>query len=275
LKVEDKKPQIEEVQKVIKEDKKPTETQVKKEEEEKDVDVIFFLYIYEYIYQYMLKNYFSLQSTSPNKKKFEMAILQINSRFRDLCTIIVKKIIHDMGSKPITTNGFIPIVFTAPRNFKKPEQAVFIYYIHGINFHVTWHQASLKMKNDAGKIESEKTILNGAWYHLDYDFKNRDLYNELLLKYHSKQTNNNEFLRVPLSCVIEYYGFKYIIIYTRVYCESDIYIDDGKYATGESKRLNTGGGQGNNALQLEENSHFYKELLSVLEYLKLDTSWRK
>ncbi len=60
-------------------------------------------------------------------------------------------------------------------------------------------------------------------------------------------------------------GSSIFFFYNRVYCESDIYIDDGKYATGESKRLNTGGGQGNNALQLEENSHFYKELLSVIK----------
>lgn len=56
------------------------------------------------------------------------------------------------------------------------------------------------------------------------------------------------------------------ISYYRVYCESDIYIDDGKYATGESKRLNMVGGQGNN-VQIEENSHFYKELLSVVKQL--------
>ena len=208
MKPDDKKPQIEEVQKIIKDEKKPDPQKIK-EDEDKDTDVIFFLYIYEYIYQYLLKNLFSLNSSSPNKKKFEMAILQINSRFKDLCTILVKKIIHDMSTKPISTNGFFPLVFTAPKNLKKPETAVFIYYIHGINFHVTWHQITLKNKNESGKMDSEKNVLlNGAWQHLDYDFKNRDMYNELLLKYQSKQSNSNEFLRVPLSCMIEYYGFK-------------------------------------------------------------------
>lgn len=54
-----------------------------------------------------------------------------------------------------------------------------------------------------------------------------------------------------------------ILIYLWVYFESDIYIDDGKYATGESKRLNSSAGQAVNPLQQEEVPYF-KELLSVI-----------
>ena len=196
----------------IKIEEKQQEPKLKKEEEEKENDVVFLLYIHEYIYQVMLKNYFSIQSNSDLKKKFELAILQINSRFRDVCSILVRKIVQDLGQKTITnnSNAFYPIVFTAPKNLKDSRNAVLIYYIHGINFHVTWHQTIIKMK-DSSKSADDEILRNGSWYYLEKDFKSRDFYNEILLSIHSKQTkltSKIDFLRVPLTCIIEYLGFK-------------------------------------------------------------------
>ena len=202
-KVEDKKIKKDELQEK-KEEKK--QEPVKKEEEQKEIDMVFFLYIYEHIYQVMLRNYFLIPNISNLKKKFELAILQINSKFRDVCSILVRKIVQDLGQKNITnnSNAFYPIVFTTPKNLKDPKNGVLIYHIHGINFHVAWHQTIVKIS----KSDINSSPVQGAWYHLEKDFKNRDFYNEILLKIHSKQINNNDFLRVPLTCIIEYYGFK-------------------------------------------------------------------
>jgi hypothetical protein len=78
------------------------------------------------------------------------------------------------------------------------------------------------MRNENGKFEPEKTLLNGAWYSLKNDFKNRDFFNDLMIKLCKTVPNSfkSDIPKVPVSCIIDYCGF-------RVLCESDIYIEDG------------------------------------------------
>ena len=52
-----------------------------------------------------------------------------------------------------------------------------------------------------------------------------------------------------------------IIVYTRVYCESDIFIDDGKYSV-DSKGTISNAGQ--SSTLIDETSLFFKDLQSVI-----------
>lgn len=83
------------------------------------------------------------------------------------------------------------------------------------------------MRNDVGRFEPEKTLLNGAWFHLKNEFKNRDFFHDLMMRLSSDfpRDKYGDLPRFPISCLIDYCGF-------RVLCESDIYVEDGGSACG-------------------------------------------
>ena len=221
---------------------------------EQEPELIQQIYFMEMAYQYLIKQYFNISNlikieksdkvnnNNPSKLnnfqkqqaklRLETAILNINYKFKEICQIFVKRIVHDLSSKPFT-NGksvfyLIPMVFPVPSTLKTPSNALFLYYIVGINFQLTWHQVSLKIKDN--KSEGDYTVLKGAWNYLKTEFKNRDFANEVFLRLNSNINNTKlDSIRIPLTCIIDYLGF-------RILCESDIYIDDGGMAC-SSKRI--------------------------------------
>ena len=73
--------------------------------------------------------------------KLEFAMYQCSSRFKEVCQIFVKKIVHDLGSKLLAKPDnfvFSPFVIPVPKSLKNKETAAFLYNISGINFQLTW-----------------------------------------------------------------------------------------------------------------------------------------
>ena len=103
------------------------------------------------------------------------------------------------------------------------------------------------MRNENGKFEPEKTLLNGSWYNLKADFKNRDFFQDIMIQLHGDLPKNyrSDIPKYPMSCIIDYCGF-------RVLCESDIYIEDGG-ATCMNKRFD----------MFKEEIPYYKDIISV------------
>lgn len=127
---------------------KPQPEQPKKREEVADVDpdAVNQIYYNEMCYQYLFKQYYTMNSTRSGnqnyfKQKYEFAILQVYTKFRELCQTLVKKVIFDLGARPFSnTNNysFFPMVLPIHKSLKKSEQAVFLYYIVGINIQLSW-----------------------------------------------------------------------------------------------------------------------------------------
>lgn len=208
---------------------------------EQDPDIFHQIHYLEITYQYLLKQLFILNCNSSdsldtripqykrmqNIMRIELAIFHINQKFKDICSVIVKKMIHDLGSKPFTegSNSFFltPMVFPSIKLLKNPNHSVFLYYVVGLNFQLTWDKVSLKIKDGGNKTSNsdvEEVIISGAWNNLQADFKNRDFTNDLLFKIQNEFPNKIDNPRIPLSCIIDYLGF-------RVLCETDIFIEDG------------------------------------------------
>lgn len=82
------------------------------------------------------------------------------------------------------------------------------------------------MRNENGKFEQEKTLIYGSWHNLKADFKNRDFFQDLMIKLSNEYLTKDpkdDIPRYPISCLIDYCGF-------RALCEGDIYVDDGGLA---------------------------------------------
>ena len=70
-----------------------------------------------------------------------------------------------------------------------------------------------------GKFNSILTNTHGKWKGLKKDYKQKNCFQDLLTKIATVCSNIDEFPSIPLSCVIDYNGF-------RVYCESDIFANE-------------------------------------------------
>jgi hypothetical protein len=112
------------------------------------------------------------------------------------------------------------------------------------------------MRNENGKFEPEKTLINGAWYNLKSDFKNKDFFNDLMIKLAKTVPNSfkADIPKIPVSCIIDYCGF-------RILCESDIYVECGGSVC--SRRVD------NVLNQHREEMPNYTDIVSVL-YINLD-----
>lgn len=266
-----------------KEVKQPTKIEPleNKVEIEQDPDILNQIHYLEITYQYLLKQYFQVINTNnnnnnnlnvsyeekipefqklQNKLRLELAILHCNQKFKDICSILVKRIVHDLGSKTFSPENSLflnPMVYTISKNLRNSENAVFLYNIVGINFSVTWHQIALKLKDSGIKSNDgiEETILTGSWNHLLNDFKHRDYLNEILIKLQEELPSKTESPRIPMTCVIDYIGF-------RVFCEADIYTDDGGVAC-------TKGDPISNNTTLNDEWSFFKKISELVQSDKL------
>ena len=99
-----------------------------------------FIYYQELFYQNLFSQYY-VNNKTIEKMKLEFAILQCNSRFKEICQIFVKKIVLDLGSNLLAKPdifAFSPFVIPVPKSLKNKETASFLYNISGINFQLTW-----------------------------------------------------------------------------------------------------------------------------------------
>jgi hypothetical protein len=196
------------------------------------------------------------------KMKYEFAILQLNTKFKEICQTLAKRIVADLYAKPFQQSNpssyyLFPIVFPYPTKLKKQEQAVFLYYIGGINFTLTWHQTLFKMRSEQ-KFEVEEVQLNGAWNNLNVEFKNRDFFQDLMVRLSKEFPSRLDLPRFPISCIVDYCGF-------RLLCEADVYVDDGGAAImRRSDGMNTGNNNNNNNPMNDPNWHFYKEVANII-----------
>lgn len=264
--VTQKPPEIKNPPKVNKKEEETAkkEKEVKKEEivPENDPEIVQQMWYTEICFQYLLRQYYLVSSNnnhSVQKLKYEFAIIQLTTKFKEICSTLVKRIVSDLYAKPTQSNnsGYIfPMVFPYPTKLKKSDQAVFLYYINGINFTLTWHQTHFRMRNDS-KLEMEKVLLNGAWYHLKTEFKNRDFFQDLMIKLSNDFPNRPELPRYPISCIVDYCGF-------RVLCEADIYVDDGGAACGFKKS--------DMGMMPKEETHLYQEIANILSNERANTN---
>lgn len=140
-----KAPEVIPKAKLIKKDEEKKEEKKKEENTiDADPDIFNMIHYNEICFQYLLKQYYSIPPNNSEfmKMKYEFAILQLTTKFKEICQMMVKKIIHDLSAKVFQPSGssfaFFPMMFPVPKSLKKPEQAVFLYYIVGINFTLTW-----------------------------------------------------------------------------------------------------------------------------------------
>jgi hypothetical protein len=133
--------------KTIKKEEDKKEIIDKKKEDvaiETDPDILSMINYNELCYQYLFRQYYSINDNDLLKMKYEISILQVMTKFREICQVFVKKIVNDLSARVFQSNNntsnfiFFPMVFPVPKSLKKQEQAVFLYYLLGINFQVTW-----------------------------------------------------------------------------------------------------------------------------------------
>ena len=147
----------------------------------------------------------------------ELAIYYCYNKFVKHCEKVVIKIISDLATfktnRDILKPGKLhPIVFPNPFSLTQENNAVLLYSIWGINYTLTWN--ILK-----GKFNSSLTKTHGKWKGLKKSYKQKNCFQDLLTKLAQICSNTNEFPSIPLSCIIDYNGF-------RVFCESDIFADE-------------------------------------------------
>ena len=71
---------------------------------------------------------------------------------------------------------------------------------------------------------------SGNWKKVKHQFQQKNYFQDLLIKLASISYNTDNFPNIPMSCVIDYNGF-------RVYCEADIYAGE-EYLEGMRLQIN-------------------------------------
>ena len=147
----------------------------------------------------------------------ELIIYYCYNIFVKHCEKVVIKIINDLSTfkteNDILKNGKLhPIVFPNPFSLTQEKNAVFLYSIWGVNYTLTWNNLKAKFNNILTKTK-------GKWKGLKNTYKQKNCFQDLLTKIATVCSNTDEFPSIPLSCVIDYNGF-------RVYCESDIFANE-------------------------------------------------
>ena len=213
-----------------------------------------------------MKNKINYTSNNPNDAKIrnedlkkqlylELLIYYSYNLFVKHCEKVVIKIINDLSSfkteNDILKSGKLhPIVFPNPFSLTQENGAVFLYSIWGVNYTVTWNQLK-------GKFNNVLTNTKGNWRGLKTIFKQKNCFQDLMTKLATVCSNTNEFPSIPLSCIIDYNGF-------RVYCESDIFASEDYL---EGLKLD---------LRLDESSDFIRELTKyVIENSELMKDYAK
>ena len=173
----------------------------------------------------------------------ELLIYYCYNIFVKHCEKVVIKIINDLSTfkteNDILKSGKLhPIVFPNPFSLTQENNAVFLYSVWGVNYTLTWN-------NLKGKFNNILTKTKGKWKGIKKVYKQKNTFQDLLTKLSTVCTNTSEFPCIPLSCIIDYNGF-------RVYCESDIFANDDYL---EGLRLD---------LVQDESSTFIKELTKFI-----------
>ena len=200
-------------------EEKSMEEEKYRKKEFKEKDKIRFI---EFEYQRALRMYMEIKIKDKNKEKeenmktkliLELLLYFCYGRFVKHCEKIVKKIIYDLSTfEKADASSFQmklhPIVFPNPYYFSQEHNAVLLYSIWGVNYTVTWNRLK-------AHFNTSFTETIGKWKGLKEYFKQRDYFQNLIMKISSLADNAENFPTVPMSCVIDYNGF-------RVFCESDI-----------------------------------------------------
>ena len=166
------------------------------------------------INQNKIKDEKTKEDDAKHQLYLELAIYYCYNQFVKHCEKIVKKIINDLGTfeKPedITIQKKLhPIVFPNPYYYSQENNSVLLYSVWGVNYTLTWNNLSAKFKNTF-------TQSKGKWKGLKYQFRQKNYFQDFLIKLSSISDSTDEFPSIPMSCIIDFNGF-------RVYCESDIY----------------------------------------------------
>ena len=165
----------------------------------------------------------------------ELAIYYCYDLFVKYCEKVVEKIVYHLGTfeNPediLKTGKLHPIVFPNPSNFTQitsnntdkqddNSEPVLLYSIWGVNYTLTWNSLTAKFG------ETEGT--SGKWKKIKHQFQQKNYFQDFLIKLASAADTTEEFPNIPVSCLIDYNGF-------RVYCESDIFVSEENL---ESMRL--------------------------------------
>ena len=194
----------------------------KKEFDEKDK-----IHFVEFSFQKQIKNYFEVirklndptlqerDETIKQKLYLELNIYHEYRAFVKHCEKVVELIIYDLSTfEKADVSSFQrkihPIVFPNPFYFSQENNAVLLYSIWGVNYTLTWHH----LRTDLFK--KQFAFSKGKWKGLKTQFRQKDYFQDLLMKLASFAEKVNEFPCITMSCVIDYNGF-------RVLCESDIF----------------------------------------------------
>ena len=194
------------------------------------IGIFFQGFIKEYLGQInkTIRNKIKYSGKSPKEERIrnedlkrqlylELIIYYCYNLFVKHCEKVVIKIINDLNTfkteNDILKNGKLhPIIFPNPFSLTQENDAVFLYSIWGINYTLTWN-------NLKGKFNNKLTKTKGKWKGLKNIFKQKNCFQDLLTKIATVCYNTTDFPSIPLSCVIDYNGF-------RVYCESDIFASE-------------------------------------------------
>ena len=147
----------------------------------------------------------------------ELMIYYCYNVFIKHCEKVVIKIINDLNSfkteNDILKSGKLhPIIFPNPFSLTQENNAVLLYSIWGVNYTLTWN-------NLKGRFNNIPTKTKGKWKGLKNNYKQKNCFQDLLNKLSTICSNTTEFPSIPLSCIIDYNGF-------RVFCESDIFASE-------------------------------------------------
>ena len=228
--------------------------------EEKDkihyIGIFYQGFVKEYLYQVNKteRNKYKYSSKNQNEERIrnedlkrllylELIIYYCYNLFVKHCEKVVIKIINDLATFK-TENDILkagklhPIIFPNPFSLTQENNAVFLYSIWGVNYTLTWN-------NLKGKFNNILTKTKGKWKGVKNNFKQKNCFLDLMTKIATVCNNTNEFPSIPLSCIIDYNGF-------RVYCESDIFASEDYL---EGLKLD---------LRQDESSTFIRELTKYI-----------
>ena len=168
----------------------------------------------------------------------ELAIYHFYDMFIKYCEKVVEKIVNHLYSfdkaEDILKPGKLhPIVFPNPSNFTQitndkddkfdeTSEPVLLYNVWGVNYTLTWNRLTYKFGETVGT--------SGNWKRVKHQFQQKNYFQDLLIKLAGISDDVDNFPCIPMSCVIDYNGF-------RVYCESDIFANE-EYFEGMKLQMN-------------------------------------
>ena len=188
----------------------------------------------------------------------ELAIYHIYDMFIKYCEKVVEKIVSnlytfDKADDILKPGKLHPIVFPNPTNFTQiinnnddkideSTEPVLLYSIWGVNYTLTWHRLTYRFGDTIGT--------SGYWKKVKHQFQQKNYFQDLLIKLASISYNTDNLPNIPMSCVIDYNGF-------RVYCEADIYAGE-EYLEGMRLQIN------------KKNMDFVNNLMSLISETNSD-----